>query len=71
MKDYIKIHENDNVVVAIKEIAVGESVEAGGVQVSARETIPAGHKMALCDIAKDDEVVKYGLQRAHGYIRTM
>ena len=60
MKDYIKIHENDNVVVAIKEIAVGESVEAGGVQVSARETIPAGHKMALCDIAKDDEVVKYG-----------
>ena len=62
MKDYIKIHENDNVVVAIKEIAVGESVEAGGVQVSARETIPAGHKMALCDIAKDDEVVKYGFR---------
>ncbi len=62
MKDYIKIHENDNVIVAIKEIAVGESVEAGGVQVSARETIPAGHKMALCDIAKDDEVVKYGFR---------
>ncbi|MDE5934090.1 MAG: altronate dehydratase family protein [Lachnospiraceae bacterium] len=62
MKDYIKIHENDNVIVAIKEIAAGETVNAGGVQVAAKETIPAGHKMALCDIAEGGDVVKYGFR---------
>ncbi len=62
MKDYIKIHENDNVIVAIKEIAAGETVNAGGVQVTAGETIPAGHKMALCDIAEGGDVIKYGFR---------
>ncbi|MCM1173679.1 MAG: altronate dehydratase family protein [Blautia sp.] len=62
MKDYIKIHENDNVIVAIKEIAAGETVNAGDIQVTAKETIPAGHKMALCDIAEGGDVVKYGFR---------
>ena len=54
MKDYIKIHENDNVIVALKEIAGGESVTAGDLTVTALETIPAGHKMALKDISKGE-----------------
>ena len=60
MKDYIKIHENDNVIVAIKEIAAGDTVSIGDVQVTAKDTIPAGHKMALCDIAQDGDITKYG-----------
>ena len=59
MKDYIKIHENDNVIVAIKEIAAGETVDVSGMQVTAKENIPAGHKMALADIAEGGDVVKY------------
>lgn len=60
MKNYIKIHEKDNVIVAIREIAAGEAVSVGGIQVSALETIPAGHKMAVCGIEKGGAVVKYG-----------
>ena len=56
----LKIHENDNVIVALKEIAEGESVTAGDVTVTAMETIPAGHKMAIADIRKGQEVIKYG-----------
>ena len=62
MKNYIRIHENDNVIVAIREIAAGEAVSADGVQVAAKETIPAGHKMAICDIEKGCEVIKYGFR---------
>lgn len=62
MKDYIKIHENDNVIVALKEIAEGEVVSAGNVEVKALETIPAGHKMAVKDIAEGEEVIKYGFR---------
>ncbi len=50
MKDFIKINENDNVIVALKELAAGETILAGTQEVTARETIPAGHKMAIRDI---------------------
>ena len=44
MSDYIKLHELDNV----------------GVLITPREGIPAGHKIALRDIAKGEKVIKYG-----------
>ena len=44
MKEKLKIHPCDNVAVCLK--AQGE--------------IPAGHKMALCDIPQGGEVIKYG-----------
>ena len=64
MQDFVKINENDNVVVAIKTIVSGEiiTVEVSGQekQITAREEIPAGHKMAICGIPKGSEIIKYG-----------
>lgn len=57
MKAYIKIHENDNVIVALRDIAKGERVYADR---EALEEIPAGHKMAIRAIPKGGEVIKYG-----------
>lgn len=62
MKDFIKINENDNVIVALKELAEGETVTVGEVQVTALETVPAGHKMAIRDIDSGAEVIKYGFR---------
>jgi len=62
MKDFIKIHENDNVIVALKELAQGETVTVAGTAVTAAETIPAGHKMAITDIPEGGDVVKYGFR---------
>ncbi len=58
MKNHIQINERDNVVVALREIQPGTVL--GGV--TALEIIPAGHKMAMKDIAKGSEVVKYGFR---------
>ena len=109
MQDFIKINDNDNVVVALKTIPAGEKLyiptgkkdkapESGceakespaeenifckneekekrvpkaaleedgsprhrGMQeVAVLEEIPAGHKMAICDIPEGGEVIKYG-----------
>lgn len=64
MQNFLKINDNDNVVVALNTISAGESipVECGGKikNVTAREEIPAGHKMALTDMVEGDEVIKYG-----------
>ena len=62
MKDYLKIHEDDNVIVAIKEIAAGETVDVAGANVAAKENIPAGHKMALADIPEGGDIIKYGFR---------
>ncbi len=61
MKDYIKIHENDNVIVALRDLRAGEQLNIGSVLTVAQE-IPAGHKMAIRDIAAGEEIVKYGFR---------
>lgn len=56
----LKIHENDNVAVAIETIPAGVCVEVNGEKIKANMEIPAGHKMALCDIREGEQVIKYG-----------
>ena len=64
MQNFLKINDNDNVVVALNAIPQGETitVEVSGadVRITAREEIPAGHKMAVCPIPAGGEVIKYG-----------
>ena len=44
MKDFMKINENDNVIVALKEMKKGEKISLENTEIEALETIPAGHK---------------------------
>lgn len=62
MQDFLKINDNDNVVVALNTIPAGTSIsiEPDGMSVTALEEIPAGHKMAVYDIPEGGEVIKYG-----------
>lgn len=64
MPDFIKIHQNDNVAVALRTIPAGTVFEG----VSARAEIPQGHKMALLPMKEQDQIVKYGF--SIGYATT-
>ncbi len=55
---YIKIHERDNVAIAIQDIAAGTRIEDG---LTANQDIPQAHKIALCDIPQNGEVIRYGV----------
>lgn len=61
MPDFLQINPADNVAVALKTIPVG--TEFAGV--CAQTDIPQGHKMALRDIAQNENVVKYGFSIGH------
>ncbi len=61
MPDFIQIHPNDNVAVALHPVPAG-TVFRG---VAARENIPQGHKMALVALQEQDQVVKYGFSIGH------
>lgn len=62
MQDFIRIHEDDNVAVALRPIAQGETLTVGSYQVTTLEEIPQGHKFALKTIAAGSEVIKYGFR---------
>ena len=61
MPDFIHIHPEDNVAVALRAIPAGTDF-AG---VTAKADIPQGHKMALKPMAEGDQVVKYGFSIGH------
>ena len=53
--DLIKLSEQDNVAVALRDIAAGEQTET----VTTADEIPKGHKVALKQISKGTAVTKY------------
>ena len=53
---YIKVKDADNVAIAVHDIPRGTGVMPG---VVTREDIPQAHKIALTDIPKGGEVVRY------------
>ena len=60
MQDVIRINQEDNVVVALRPIAEGETLTIGDLSVTAVQEIPQGHKMAVRPIGAGEKVIKYG-----------
>lgn len=54
----IKVTDKDNVAIAVQDIAADTPVLPG---LTAREPIPQAHKIALTDIPKGGEIIRYGV----------
>jgi len=63
--EFIKIHEADNVAVAIHDVEAGRSFGIDGVNILTLSPVPAGHKVALQDMDEGEDVVKYGFPIGH------
>lgn len=61
MKDFIQLHPNDNVVVALKNLKEGESIEVNGNIIALTAAIGFGHKIAIKPVKTGEKVLKYGL----------
>lgn len=68
MQRYIKIHPDDNVAVALADLAEGESLAFQGKEVVLAQAIERGHKFALQPLAMGDLVMKYGLPIGHASV---
>ncbi len=58
----LKVTDRDNVAIAVQDIPAGTQVLPG---LTARDNIPQAHKIALTDIEKGGEVVRYGVCLGH------
>ena len=61
MPDFIRIHPDDNVAVALRAVPAGTVFEG----TAAAADIPQGHKMALLPLEDGQPVVKYGFSIGH------
>ncbi len=66
--DCLLIHKDDNVVVALRPLAKGQAVTAGGERILLKTGVPAGHKIARCRIGKGENVIKYGHPIGHATV---
>jgi altronate dehydratase len=54
----IRLHVADNVVIALKDLSAGSRPE--GLDAPLAGAVPRGHKIAARDVAKGEEVIRYG-----------
>ncbi|HRI24714.1 MAG TPA: altronate dehydratase family protein [Ferruginibacter sp.] len=57
----VKVHPDDNVLVALTNLAKGEKLSFNGEEFILQDDIPAKHKFVTTDLAKGDSVIMYGV----------
>jgi altronate hydrolase len=65
MKNLIQINEKDNIVVALTDLSKGEVISIGDKNITLREDVKRGHKVAIEDIKIDENIIKYGFPIGH------
>jgi altronate hydrolase len=56
----IHLHPSDNIAVARVPLSSGQKISIEGQTVSVLDPVPAGHKVALREIAQGESIVRYG-----------
>ncbi|APY11621.1 hypothetical protein BWZ22_10365 [Seonamhaeicola sp. S2-3] len=61
MKNFIQLHKDDTIVVALQTFNAGDVITIGDTKIIVKETIEFGHKIAIKPMAKGNKIIKYGL----------
>ncbi|MGH8269946.1 MAG: SAF domain-containing protein, partial [Steroidobacteraceae bacterium] len=60
LPDALRVHPEDDVLVALRDLQAGETVRCASDVIVARAPVPRGHKIAAAPIASGTLVRKYG-----------
>lgn len=61
MQRVLKVHRDDNVLVALKNLSKGETILYNDVEFILQDAIPAKHKFFTREMSKGDAVIMYGV----------
>jgi altronate hydrolase len=62
---FIKINPADSVVVCLRPMKKGETIEVDGKTITLLQDTPAGHKVLINDAAEGTDILKYGYPIGH------
>ena len=57
----LKIHHNDNVLVALQDLPAGSTLSFEGQEYTLPEPIPAKHKFFMQDMKAGERIIMYGV----------
>ena len=60
MKQVILVNSKDNVVTAVSEILENTIISVNCQTITVKQSISFGHKIAIDDIKKGEDIIKYG-----------
>jgi altronate hydrolase len=60
-KAALKLHPDDNVLIALRDLRKGEAVEVDGHSFSLASDVPAKHKFAVAEMGPGDSIFMYGV----------
>ena len=61
MNQILKVHPDDNVLVALSNLSAGESIKYNGTNIKLADNIPAKHKFVIQDMHAGDSIIMYGV----------
>lgn len=65
MQNFLRINNDDNVCVALKDLSKGTVITVDDEKIELSEDVLRGHKIALMDIKEGENVIKYGFPIGH------
>lgn len=60
-KRFLKIHPDDNVLVALQDLKAGEQIPYNGIAITLAHDVPAKHKFVISTMNPGDSIYMYGL----------
>lgn len=60
MNSWVRLHENDHVIIALQPFAAGDTLTVDGAELVLRDDVPKGHKILTRPVRKGDHVLKFG-----------
>jgi len=60
-KPFLRIHPNDNILAALKDLAQGEVINVDGQKITLLEDIPSKHKFTISNLEKGEVIKMYGV----------
>ncbi|MFI1744376.1 UxaA family hydrolase [Thalassobellus sediminis] len=61
MENFVQLHPNDNIVIALKNFEADTVISVNGKEIQLKVAIGFGHKIAIKSIEKGEKILKYGL----------
>ncbi len=62
---FLKINPADSVVVCLRPMQKGETINIDGITIEVKQDTPAGHKLLIKDAPKGTDIIKYGYPIGH------
>jgi altronate hydrolase len=69
MIDVLQINENDNVVVALKDLEQSQTIMVQGESILVKDKVKRGHKIAIKTISPAEDIIKYGYPIGHATVK--